>query len=236
MQTTRIVEVLFNGTRHAKTRELFQYDYGQTLVFPDLTTPPAYQVQFCTLGDTTTVEMIGGPDGVEIPDALLQTGKYLEAYIFIHDEDADGETRYTIIIPVKARPEMTDIAPTPVEQNQIDQLINALNDGVEAAAGSAEAASGYAEAAGDSASHALDFSEDSEAWAVGQRGGVDVPVDDPTYENNSKHWSDLAAQSAAQAGYMYFHIDDNGDLIYEHTDNVNVTFYLQDGDLYVEAI
>lgn len=58
METTRIVEAWFNGTREAKTRSLFQYDYGQLLTFPDLTVPPAYQVQFCGLGDSTTVEAI----------------------------------------------------------------------------------------------------------------------------------------------------------------------------------
>lgn len=34
------------------------------------------------------------------------------------------------------------------------------------------------------------YAEDAEAWAVGQRGGVDVPSTDPTYENNSKYWAE----------------------------------------------
>ena len=33
---------------------------------------------------------------------------------------------------------------------------------------------------------------DSEAWAVGQRSGSDVPATDPTYENNSKYYADQA--------------------------------------------
>lgn len=39
----------------------------------------------------------------------------------------------------------------------------------------------------------------SEAWAVGQRGGVDVPSTNPTYENNSKYWAEqsLANQYGA---------------------------------------
>lgn len=49
--------------------------------------------------------------------------------------------------------------------------------------------------------------------------------------------ADRAEQAAAQSGYMYFYIDDNGDLIYERTPNVTqVDFYLDDGDLYLEAI
>ena len=45
--------------------------------------------------------------------------------------------------------------------------------------------------------------------------------------------ADRAEQAAANSGYMYFHIDSSGDLIYHRTSNVDVTFYLADGDLYV---
>lgn len=37
-----------------------------------------------------------------------------------------------------------------------------------------------------------DSAEDSEAWAVGERGGVPVPSTDPTYENNAKYWASQA--------------------------------------------
>ena len=49
--------------------------------------------------------------------------------------------------------------------------------------------------------------------------------------------ADRAEQAAAASGYMFFHIDENGDLIYQRTPNVTqVDFYLDDGDLYLEAI
>lgn len=44
--------------------------------------------------------------------------------------------------------------------------------------------------------------EDAEAWAIGQRGGQDVPSTDPTFENNSKYWAEVA-QQAAQGGLIY---------------------------------
>ena len=47
--------------------------------------------------------------------------------------------------------------------------------------------------------------------------------------------ADRAEQAAAQSGYMFFYIDENGDLRYQRTDNVDVDFYLNDGDLYVRA-
>lgn len=41
--------------------------------------------------------------------------------------------------------------------------------------------------------------EDSEAYAVGTRGGTDVPSTDVTYHNNSKYYSQQSAQSASDA-------------------------------------
>lgn len=66
----------------------------------------------------------------------------------------------------------------------------------------AQAASNSAAAAYESAGDAADSAEDSEAWAVGQRGGVDVDPTDPTYHNNAKYWKDQAqaAVSSTFAG------------------------------------
>lgn len=62
-----------------------------------------------------------------------------------------------------------------------------------AAAGSATSASGSATAAAASAASVGATASDSEAWAVGQRDGVDVPSTDPTYHNNAKWYKDHAA-------------------------------------------
>lgn len=43
--------------------------------------------------------------------------------------------------------------------------------------------------------------KNAEAWAVGQRGGVDVPSTDPTYHNNAKYYAQqTAADASASAG------------------------------------
>ena len=65
-----------------------------------------------------------------------------------------------------------------------------------AAAGSASAASGSASTASQKALDSADSAEDSEAWAVGQRGGTDVPSTDVTYNNNAKYWAGQAHQAA----------------------------------------
>lgn len=55
-----------------------------------------------------------------------------------------------------------------------------------------------------------EHAEDSEAWARGTRNGVDVPFTDETWHNNSRFYAELARQAAAQGGYMYLWVDDNG--------------------------
>ena len=46
---------------------------------------------------------------------------------------------------------------------------------------------------------AEDFSEDSEAWAKGTRGGDPVESTDPTYNNNAKHYSEVASDEKDSA-------------------------------------
>lgn len=54
----------------------------------------------------------------------------------------------------------------------------------------AEEATTSAENAATSETNAATSESNSEAWAVGQRDGVDVSSDDPTYENNSKYYAE----------------------------------------------
>lgn len=49
------------------------------------------------------------------------------------------------------------------------------------------------------AADALQSEQNSEAWAVGQRNGADVPSTDPTYENNAKYYAGQAAQEVLNA-------------------------------------
>lgn len=253
MQTTRIVEAVFNGGRTVTTRRLFQYDYGQLLTFPDLTTPPAYQVQFCSIGDATTLEVIGDENGVMIPDELLTRGKMITAYVYLHDTESDGETRYTIAIPVATRPEMTDIEPTPEEQRQIDILIAALNDGVtrsETAATNAHESELSAEnSASEAAQSAITATEAEQAATLAASSAMAAEASAAVSATNAAtsagsasssaadaaQSADRAEQAAATAGYMYFYIDENGDLIYTKTPNAEADFYLSDGDLYMRA-
>lgn len=130
--STNIVRAQFYSGRVAQTESIHQWDYGQILQFVGLDLPTSYTVHFsnsCIGGESKT--QIGGPDGVDILDEYLTTGLPVYAWIFLHAGEDDGETVYSVKIPVIRRPKPTNEEPTPVEQSVIDQAIAALNTGVE---------------------------------------------------------------------------------------------------------
>lgn len=239
-----VADVTIDDIRTVASPPLAQWDRGQILQITGIELPTAYKVEFCNKGDSVTVPMIGNADGVEIPNALLETGKPILAYVVLYEGDNDRETEYWITINVSARPEPKDEVPDPGQQSEVDQLIDALNDAVENAEASAEESATSAE---ESQSHA----QGSEAWAVGQRGGVDVEDTDETYQNNAKyyageadrisrdnatlakswavggtgtrpgedtnnakHYAELAAQGAEESGYAWFDVDDSDGCMY----------------------
>ena len=128
---TNIVTVKFQpGQDKAYTYPLYKNDYGQILRFEDLDLPSAFQVYFCNVGDTTAEESIGENGDVLIPTKFITTGKTIIAYLFLHTGESDGETVKTVIIENKCQPGFETVEPTPEEQDVIDQLIIALNNGV----------------------------------------------------------------------------------------------------------
>ena len=123
--------VTFTRGTLAQATPLWQYDYGQVLEINGLELPTTYQVHFCNCSDTQTITVLGNADGVLIPDNLLQTGKTVIAYIYLHTGADDGETEYKITIPIRTRPTPSDIPPTPEQQSALDEAIAALNSAVE---------------------------------------------------------------------------------------------------------
>ena len=237
MSEMNIVTAAFtDGCMYEETLPLYQWDYGQILQITGLDLPDAYQVHFSNQRESgTTITMIGGASGVQIPDNLLQTGENIYAWIFLHSGDDDGETEYQIKIPVLLRPQPSDEQPTPAQQSAIDQTIAALNAGVTAAEGFATNAEESAQDAYESATGAHESELNAEAWAVGQRDGVDVEQTDETYHNNSKYYAEKAEQGASTGGFIQFYINSVGHLIYEKTANVDLAFSLRNGHLIVEG-
>ena len=134
-----ILHVDISGQTAVAERPLYQYDYGQILVFDAVELPSAYEVHFALDPNGTSTTQIGSADGVPIPDAYLLAGKTIYAWVYLHAGEDDGETKYTAIIPVIGRPAISNDQPDPVEQDVITETIAALNAGVQAAEDAQEA-------------------------------------------------------------------------------------------------
>ena len=241
------------GSRAARATPLWQYDYGQVLAFDGIDLPSAYEVHFSTELYGESVTQIGDETGVVIPDEYLLTGKTIYAWIYLHTEEDDGETVYTIEIPVRKRSTITEQQPTPVQQDTITQAIAALQIAVDRTDASAEEASISAQSAAESAQEATQSASDAsesesqanthaEAAAVSERNSAASEANASTSaqnaaqsESRAEAYADRAEQGAGTAGWMYFEIV-NGELIMERTPNSPMNFYLEDGNLMLEAI
>ena len=240
-----------------------QYDYGQVLKIAGLDLPEAFEVHFANTGDTTTITQIAQNGVVEIPDQFFRSSKQINAYIFLHDGETDGETEYKITIGVLPRPAISDEEPTPEEQSAITQAIAALQSAVAHtaqsetnAAASAESAATSASTAAMSAQNAADSETTAgEAAQAAQQSAEDAAgsasaaaqsaSEAQTSEDNAedsaeeaRRYKELAEQIAGTAGYMFMEIDDRGRLIYTRTDQVDADFSISRpaGHLILEAV
>lgn len=257
-----VVTAYLGNNRATTTAGRYQWDYGQVLRIEGINLPYSFQTHFSNQPRVGTAKTFIGTDGaVEIPDEYLITGKTIYAWIFLHDSETDGETVYTITIPVIPRPQPVDEEPTPVQQSEINQLINVLNNGVERAetaadnaeasatasqasaeesAGSATTAAQKAEEAATSAGNAAQSAQAAAASETAACQSASAAAESEAAAqasaDDAAESADRAEQAAGQSGYMFFYIDERGHLIYQRTPNVNVDFYLQDGHLFVGAI
>lgn len=176
------ISVAFGALRKITGPALqWQYNEKQYLNIKGLDLPEEYAVDFMNKGDADTITMTPTAEGVLIPDQFLLDGRPLIAYVVV----VDGESVNTIAqitFPVNPRGARTDMSPEQKEQQQIDQLIATMNEAVADSKASAEESERQAGISDERA-------KDSEAWAVGQRGGVDVESTDETYQNNAKYYA-----------------------------------------------
>lgn len=201
--TTNIITAAFGGSRQCKTRALYQWDYGQVLQFVGLELPTAYTVHFSNQPTGEAKTGIGDEDGVTIPDEYLTTGLPVYAWLYLHTGDSDGETRYTVEIPVKARSRPVDEPPTPQQQSVIDQLLSALESGVERAETAAEHAEEAVESADGSAQAAKTAQTGAETAQAAAAGSAIAAAQSATQ----------AASSAVEASAGLIYEDVSGNLV-----------------------
>lgn len=133
-----VTAILTNAQRTAKTRAIYQYDYGMVLRLEGVELPTAYEVHFSNSLSGETIPKIGNADGVEIPNNVLTSGANVYVWVYLHTGTDDGETVYHVQIPVTKRPEIGGAEPTPAQVDVISEAIAALNDGVERAEAAAD--------------------------------------------------------------------------------------------------
>ena len=184
----------------------YRLDSGMYLKFMDIDLPEAYQVHFAYRQHGATFESIGNADGVRIPDDVWTSKEPIFAWVYLHPTEDSAVTKYEVRIIKKIRADL----PNGVEPTPYEQTV--IDEAIAALNTAVEKTSADAEQTAADAETASQAATDA---------------------LNS---ADRAEQAAQNAGYMFFDIDENGDLIYERTTNVDVDFTIEDGDLYVEAI
>ena len=122
-----------NGGRQCITRKLFQYDYGQKVLIKGLNLPQSFEFHISNSNSPKASSNIflGNNNEIIIPDEYLTSGEDIYIWIFLHQTTSDGQTRYTINIPIQKRPKAESKEPTQVEQNVINQLISSLEQKVD---------------------------------------------------------------------------------------------------------
>lgn len=226
---SKIVNVTFSGNTFATTERLWQYDYGQKLLISDLDLPEFYEVHFASSADGNAIVNVGDATGVDIPDKFIRVHGYIYAWLFLHDDTAEGHTKYQIKIPVEKRAKPPEDPPSSEQRDALAQAIDALNT----ATGQAEEAAGEAEEHKISAEEAATLSQ---SWA---EGGTGTRMNEDY--DNSKFYAQVAQQGAAKSGYAYFYTDpETGEIIVTVADNLNedVRFEINEttGEMEVEFL
>ena len=253
-EALNIVKASFGGLREVTTSPLWQWDYGQILQITGLDLPQAFEVHFSNSRKSgETVTQIGTDSQVVIPDMYLTSGADIYAFVFLHDGLTDGETEYVIKIPVRERPEPSDIEPTPEQQDAITEAIAALNVAVTQTGEDKEATAALAEAAAASSLVATEAAQSAQGSATAASASATTAANAAATAttkaseaatsatsaaqsaSNASRNADRAEQAAATSGYLWFYIEE-GKLYLDRTPNTQVDFYMQDGKLYVEEI
>lgn len=157
------------------------------------------------------------------------------------DQDTIGTANWIMLVEMSPLHAGDPSETWVVDLNQAVQDAEDARDEAQAAQAGAETAQGLAEDAQQAAETAQGKAEEAQAAAeAAQRDAAASKTAAETAQGKTEDAQDAAEdaaeraeQSAAVAGYMFFHIDDRGHLIYEHTVNVDVEFYLYNGHLIV---
>lgn len=160
MNQNEIYATIVHSREKAVTRPAWLHDYGMILKINGIDLPNFYEVDFSNSRTEHAVRRIGDADGVQIPDSLFYSGKQIYCWLYLHNTEDDGFTVYEIEVPLRQRPAVTDVEPTPHQQDIVEQAISALSTAVAQTSADVETttqAKNQAVAAKDTAVNAKDI-------------------------------------------------------------------------------
>ena len=185
------------------------------------------------------------------PEVLTKKGEVyvnLVGVISTNDTLTDRLTTHPITaLTNKFNAQLGEGTTTPLTPSEYEQFVATVKADADRAEDAKDSARGYAESASASASSA---SASASNASTSETNAHTSEVNAKASEDNAKiselsasasateaeEWADKAEQSAEDAGYMEFHIDENGHLIYERTSNVDqIDFTLVNGHLILEV-
>lgn len=195
----------FGGSHNVRTDPAYQWDYGMLLTFTDIELPVSYEVHFCSEGDEETITAMGDVAGVMVPDELLQKPKPINAYIYLHTGEDDGETVYTVSIPIIRRAQPTDVQPLPPVKNALEEAIEALNKAIAVLQGLSVSATTLEPGAEATVTKVIDETTGDISFAFGIPKG-DAPVrgvDYWTEEDKTEIVNEVFSQITSAQGKLF---------------------------------
>ncbi len=216
-----IVRMPLSRWQKNQSLSLYQYDYGQRLLFENVELPQAYEVHFSNSESGESITVIGTLTGVDIPDELLLTGDPIYLWVFLHSDIDDGETKYSGVINVIKRPEITDVEITPVEHDEIADVLAALSNAVTRVENSISYVETVGESIQDTVNAALDNAYNSGMFE-GEKGEKGDKGDTGSQGPQGIQGERGLPGETGSTG--------NGIRAVEWHDNFTITFYFTNGD------
>lgn len=196
-----IIQCAIGAHKHGVTvtRPAWLYDYGMKLKIVGLELPTAYEVDFAHSKNETATRMVGDVDGVDIPNALFESGTQILAWLYVHEDLNDGYTVYEIKIPLLQRPHVDGAEPTPAQQDAIDVAIAALNDAIERTSADVVESNANAERAENAAEAAEASSTAASSSEINAKGYANQAAQSAQSAQSSASTATTQAQAAASS-------------------------------------
>lgn len=175
---------------------LSQFDFGYTVTADIFNGPTLYEIP---TGQSVTVEgrkpdnngyqynaeYSGHTVTFTVEEQMtIVAGDNIVEIVFYSDGVRVGTANF--ILAIEPAPLNDSVKPSETSLPMIQEAVRAAAN-----------AAASAEQAAASVTEAEEVGEDAEAWAVGQRNGVDVGPSDETYHNNAKWYSEQSGQAVA---------------------------------------